>query len=308
MRRSASFLLVGAVAGCGPKVGVPDGADDGSTTGTASDPTDPSAGPTADPSATPTSVDPDDGDGDAEVESGVPDDGGSIVVVDDFGGGPITGCSIWERDCPPGMKCMPYANDGGASWNATICTPIARDPQGIGDPCDGSQTLEGVDDCDIHMMCWDVDPDTDEGECVGFCIGNEVEFSCADPNATCHVPAEGVLALCLPNCHPLDEPCDEGDLCVPSNDTFVCAPDASGEGGAAGDPCEFINVCDPGLFCANAESVPGCADIGCCAAFCDLTAGDPCPGAAEGVECVAWFEEGSAPAGYEALGACVVPS
>ena len=38
------------------------------------------------------------------------------------------------------------------------------------------------------------------------------------------------------------------------NEVFTCVPDASGEMGVYGDPCEYINVCDPGLFCASAES------------------------------------------------------
>ena len=36
----------------------------------------------------------------------------------------------------------------------------------------------------------------------------------------------------------------------------MCAPDASGEGGAAGQTCEFINVCDPGTACVNPMLVP----------------------------------------------------
>ncbi|MEX1364969.1 MAG: hypothetical protein AB1Z98_17710, partial [Nannocystaceae bacterium] len=30
-------------------------------------------------------------------------------------------CSLFAQDCPDGEKCMPWANDGGDAWNATIC-------------------------------------------------------------------------------------------------------------------------------------------------------------------------------------------
>jgi hypothetical protein len=44
-------------------------------------------------------------------------------IVDPDGGGPSIECDQWAQDCPPGEKCMPWANDGGSSWNATRCFP-----------------------------------------------------------------------------------------------------------------------------------------------------------------------------------------
>jgi hypothetical protein len=77
--------------------------------------------------------------------------------------------------------------------------------------------------------------------------------------------------------------------------------------GAYGDSCEYLNVCDPGLWCADATVVPGCAgSIGCCSEFCELSNPDAtCMGA--GQECTAYYEEGQAPPGYEDVGVCILP-
>jgi hypothetical protein len=116
--------------------------------------------------------------------------------------------------------------------------------------------------------------------------------------------------LCLPACDPLLQDCAAGQACYGIQDVFTCVPDASGEMGVYGDPCEYINVCDPGLFCAGAEAVPNCAgSLGCCSEFCDLGSdqGDAqCSGAAGGQTCVPWTENPSP--GLEDVGACVIPA
>jgi hypothetical protein len=222
-------------------------------------------------------------------------------IQDPDGGGVNIQCDIWGQDCNAGEKCMPWANDGGSFWNATKCVPIDRNPAQVGDPClvDGSG-VSGLDDCDKGAMCWDVDPETNEGTCAELCTGNEANPVC------------GVLILCLPTCDPITpDTCSDGQACYPIDDNFACVPDASGELGGYGDACEFINVCDPGLFCADATAVPSCTSPGCCSSFCDLTDPDAtanCPGAAGGQECTAWYEEGSAPPNLDDLGACVIPA
>jgi hypothetical protein len=93
--------------------------------------------------------------------------------------------------------------------------------------------------------------------------------------------------------------------------TITCGPDASGDGGVYGDPCEYDNVCDPGLYCAPAEAVPGCqGSIGCCSEWCDTTAQNPnsqCSGEAGGQECVPFFDMGNAPPGFDDVGVCAIP-
>jgi len=222
-------------------------------------------------------------------------------------------CDIWAQDCPEGEKCMPWANDGGSSWNATRCSPLDPNPSQPGDPCtvEGSG-VSGIDNCALSSMCWDVNPETNEGTCVVFCSGSEANPVCEDPTTQCVIANEGVLILCLPNCDPLIQDCPEGQACYPATDTFVCGPDAGGEAGAYGDGCEFVNFCDPGLFCANPDVVPNCdGAAGCCSEYCDLSVADPdaaCSGAAGGQMCTPWYEEGQAPPGFEDVGACAIPA
>ena len=215
-------------------------------------------------------------------------------------------CSVWDQDCMEGEKCMPWANDGGNSWNATRCSPVSPDAGQPGDPCtvEGSG-VSGVDDCDVATMCWGVDPETNEGTCVAFCMGSENNPVCDDPTTACSIANEGTLILCLPTCDPLLQDCADGEGCWGIDDDFVCAPDASGEMGVFGDPCEYINVCDPGLFCATATAVPGCASSGCCSEYCDLSEPSACMG--ENQMCLPAFEKGQTPPGYEDVGLCALP-
>ncbi|MEM7158075.1 MAG: ribulose phosphate epimerase [Myxococcota bacterium] len=234
-----------------------------------------------------------------------------IDCPEDTDGVIVPGCDIFAQDCPEDEKCMPYANDGGGSWNATQCVPISDNPAQPGDTCyvEGSGT-SGYDDCDIASMCWDVDPETNAGTCVPMCAGDPSAPLCEDPDAACTVTNEGVIALCLPSCDPLVQDCAEGQACYPVADEWVCAPDASGEMGAAGDSCEFINVCSPGNICVGAAAWPDCqGSVGCCSPVCDLEDVDAdaeCPGT--GQTCQPWYEEGDAPPGYESVGACALPA
>ncbi len=239
-------------------------------------------------------------------------DDDSVGFIQDPDGGPGQECDVWAQNCPPGEKCMPWANDGGNSWNATRCSPVAVDPGAPGDPCTVVDSgVSGIDDCELAAMCWDVDPRTNIGECVAFCQGNEANPTCEDPCSFCNLTSSGVLILCLPVCDPIAQDCDEGQACYPVGDTFACAPDVGGEQGAVGDPCEFFNVCDPGNFCANAESVPQCEGAsGCCAPLCDAAGPDTCDLLLPGTSCVPWFPEGQAPGqcvGSGIVGACLVP-
>lgn len=231
-------------------------------------------------------------------------------------GDTIRECDVWAQDCPAGEKCMPWSNDGGSAWNDLRCSPIAPMPKAPGEPCTVVESgVSGLDDCDRRSMCWNIEPETLMGECVEFCVGSEANPLCPDPSTSCAIAGEAVLVLCLPLCSPIEsafaDPCSDLQGCYPAAGTFACAPDASGELGAWGDPCEYINVCDAGLFCGNPDAVPGCrGSQGCCNDFCDLSspyADAYCGGALLGQVCVPWFEEGQAPAWLVDVGACVLP-
>ncbi|MEM7156077.1 MAG: ribulose phosphate epimerase [Myxococcota bacterium] len=288
-----------AVTGAGdPQGGETDDPDDPVVT-TTDDPAD-----TEDP-ATP----PGDTDG-ADADSGGSDDASFLVKPDGMGGISFE-CDMFAQDCPDGEKCMPWANDGGTAWNATRCSPIADNPGQAGDSCsvEGSG-VSGLDDCDIGSMCWDVDPETNMGVCVALCTGDSMSPVCEDPDTACAIVNDGAIVLCLPSCDPLIQDCTDGQACYAVLDDFLCVPDASGEMGVYGDPCEFINACDPGLMCLGAAAVPDCTGSqGCCSEVCDTAdpAGDAqCMGVDQA--CEPWYEEGAAPPGYEDVGACALPA
>ncbi len=303
--------LVLCAAGCDPKDGesVQQGDE---TTGMDPDP-EPGTGGTVDTDSDP---DPDpDVDDSGSSTSGDPEtdsddecmflDCGTDTTVDPGG------CSVWDQDCADGEKCMPWANDGGNAWNSSKCTPLDSAPGQPGDPCtvEGSG-VSGVDSCDIGAMCWNVDEEN-AGTCIALCSGSPDAGLCDNPATSCSIFNEGFLPLCLPSCDPLLQNCAEGEACYPTEESFSCAPDASGpELGGYGDPCEYLNACDAGLLCANAAVVPGCEATGCCTEFCDTSVPEPaadCGGVAQGQECVSAFPEGQAQPGYEDVGLCAIP-
>ncbi len=265
----------------------------GSTgTGTSGDPT---GSPTTDPTST---TDPTEGGTDTECSF--------LMCGDQGGGGGEIECDVWSQDCPEGEKCMPWANDGGSSWNATKCSPIDPAPQQPGDVCttEGGG-VSGVDNCVKSSMCWDVDGETNEGVCIAFCEGTNAEDGTCDAGFSCTIVNAGVLILCLPDCDPLLQDCPGDDLCIPSGENFICVLDASGEAGLYGDPCEYANACKPGLYCLNPEYVEGCQAAGCCTPFCDTSEANMCPGGTQ--ECIPWYEEGMEPPGKETVGICGIP-
>jgi hypothetical protein len=214
-------------------------------------------------------------------------------------------CDVFAQDCPDGQKCMPWANDGGSSWNATICTPVDAMPGLVGDDCQAEGGgLSGIDTCDKGLICWFLDPEN-KGTCIDMCEGTPEAPTCPDPGQTCDISNDGVIIVCLDTCNPLVQECPDGQICFFDGvNEFICDFDASGEEGQYQDPCAYINVCDYGLFCADPMGVPDCdSGDGCCAPYCSIM--DPqCP---MGTMCEPWYTEGTAPPGQEDIGACLIP-
>ena len=234
-----------------------------------------------------------------------PGEAGSFLGSPDGGTIPLP-CELLANDCPTNHKCSAYAADGGEIPDAARCVPLAAPARETGEPCtvEGS-VASGFDDCDVGLACWGVDPNTLEGTCVPLCEAGAPP-TCADPNRRCR-HAGGPLRICLPACNPLADTCGDDAGCYPFNGWPSCLPDASGSSGAAGDPCMFLNGCNPGLYCAPAAAVPGCRASECCAPFCALSSmGEGCPSAPEQT-CLPFFEGDTAPQGLEDLGVCAVP-
>ena len=292
------LLSVGFIVACAPTYPVAGGDEGGEETG-GPDPSSESSGGASSSGAADTGS----SSGGSEEESSSGESTG-FVETDTDTDGEIIECSMFEQDCPDGQKCMPYANDGGNTWNATMCVPIAEDPAQLDEPCTVEESgVSGVDTCDLGLMCWDVDPATLQGECIAMCRGDESEPECPDPTDWCSISGDGILTLCLGTCDPLGSDCDADEVCVPVSSRFVCTTNAAPKGaGNDGDPCEYTNVCNPGLVCLGAEFVPGCeGDTGCCAAYCDLAAPD-----CDGTSCLPWFDEGQAPEELDHVGVCGV--
>lgn len=229
----------------------------------------------------------------------------SFITQPDGGGGVSFECDIFTQDCDEGFKCNPWANDGGAAWNATKCFPVVPDPDQPGEPCtvEGSG-VGGMDTCDVGAMCWNVDEDG-AGVCQEFCQGSAEAPVCDNPDLRCNGSRN--IPLCVASCCPVEQDCVETEGCYPGNDDFHCAPDASGEdNGTFGDACEFINACAPGHACVGADAMPECSgSVGCCTPYC--TVGESmCSDLDPALGCEAWFVEGQAPPGLEHVGVCVL--
>ena len=260
-------------------------------------------------------------DGDEADETAAPPEAEFIVPVDL--GGPQFECDPWKErasgvfsDCPSEEKCVPLASDDGPVWNATACVTIDESSVAVGDPCTATTpgTL-GDDNCEQGAVCWDVGDDG-EGVCVAMCsLPSSPAFipprgHCANaPGVHCVTGNDGVIDLCLPICNPLPtvtSDCAIGEGCYPIHHGFTCAPSGGPPTLPAsiglGDPCEYVNDCEPGLFCLDAAIQPACPAERCCAEYCDVTVMDPCT--APGTECIPWFEEGTEIPDVADLGMC----
>lgn len=286
-------------AGCGPSVDtdLPEGGFTSSTTGA---PLDTSTGASVTTSTAETGAS-----SDATTTSS---DAGFLSSWDM---GPSSWqCSTFEQDCPPGQKCTLWADDGGPAFNSARCVDIAPNPVGLGETCTliDASSVSGLDDCDLGLLCWYVLDG--QGTCVEFCGGAPEAPECP-PDHQCTISGAGVLSICIAECDPIEQDCEPGFACYPVNDGFTCAADASGPAGAHGDPCRFINACDPGLVCIGADAHSGCdGALGCCSTACDVT--DPMADAActmldAGQTCESWWVFDMAPRGYENVGVCAIP-
>jgi hypothetical protein len=292
MRR---LVLLSSIAGlaCGPSVPLD---PQGSTSAASED-----AGDTSTPTPTTTPSDESTSRADTSTSTSTStgttsadDDGGFIFPNPDSSGLQIE-CDLWAQDCMKGQKCMPREIGERMAWVSTHCVDVAADAGAPGDPClvEGDQ-WSGLDDCQISTMCWDIDPGTNTGTCVGFCSGSEANPICGD-GESCFSAYEGNIILCVPACDPLVSTCAEGFACVKSDyasPVFACIPASLvADRNAYADACDDIIGCGSGLVCVDFEDVPGCDTDKCCSLLCDPLAGNGCPELARGQFCVPFEEQ-----------------
>jgi hypothetical protein len=222
--------------------------------------------------------------------------------------GKCDGLKQLNPECPPGQKCT---IDGALT--ASHCVDIVPRPKGLYEPCTVQRDqFSGLDDCDLGMLCWDVDKQG-HGTCIGLCDWEGIECTCADPKAARWFCQDCAVGLCFPTCDPLIQDCPDDKLCIASmngSNTFTCTPDASGDEGQTNDPCESINGCDEGLLClipafASSACMPDA--FGCCQPFCDFSKNASCPNPDQ--ECRQYFDPmNEIPEGLEDVGVCAIPA
>ena len=224
-----------------------------------------------------------DGDGDTTANDSL-EAGGSFYAGPSDWWGPAE-CDVFFQDCPDGEKCVSYSSFGDA-LDAQKCVPVLGNGQ-PGDPCISSGIVEATDDCGQNSYCWAAG---DTGICVEMCQGTLDAPTCS--MGECSVE-DDFLALCLPTCDPVLQDCVQGLGCHWFNEHFTCTPTADV---ALGEACDTVDDCAAGLTCLNADMLPNCGGVGCCASYCEVDAAQPCP--QMGTECVSF--QGN-------LGVCALP-
>ncbi len=208
-------------------------------------------------------------------EGGVSDSGCGPECSADMG--PPGSCDLFAQDCKVGEKCAPWAPDGAGLFAAAHCVP-AGDGQ-PGEPCVAMNSDEGLDDCARGSKCWDLDAEQ-RGLCVGLCVGSAEAPVCAVDGGgfqVCTVDAEDALALCRRPCDPFQEPCVEGQLCLPTEDNQFLCFGVHGPLHQQDEACESLAQCDASWICVAASAAPpACGGVDCCEPYCKYPDGE-CP-------------------------------
>ena len=212
-------------------------------------------------------------------------------------------CNQWTQNCPDGQKCALYSQSGSGEFDAAKCVPVVDPPAQLGELCiSEGEVGDGLDDCDAGLICAGLGP-TKNGTCVPLCQGLEDDPLCPE-DWLCVGGTGNFFDVCQPSCDPLAQDCLEGTGCYGSEYGFACMPDKSGDEGQLFDPCQFANVCEPGLYCGPSLASPECVQnefMGCCMPICEL-GGTLCP---EGTECVGWQDPPHPD--YPEVGVCMAP-
>ena len=292
-RSAALLVLVAACSG--------DGAIDSSgTTGVTSTGTSETGPPQTGPQETATT----DGGGSTNDEgpndSGYEDDGGdgcTFTCPDGppvppnpsgpGGGGPggFYECGLVGQSCPEGEKCLPYDSWGSKMWTATRCALVVADPGQLDEVCqvEGSR-FSGLDTCNIGLMCFDVDPRTNEGVCRQVC-GAAPEC----PSGTL-CAGYGSAAVCRTPCDPFAGTCPKHRPCSPAGEVtdepalfFTCEALALPTALEFGEECyRFHSECGVRRACVDVQRATTLCHLpseNCCIDTCALDQPDTCSGA-----------------------------
>lgn len=248
--------------------------------------------------------------GTSSTEESTSEDGGGAFYAANPDG-PLPSCDLLGQDCPEGEKCAPFADHfDSPGYDAARCLDVVEEPAQDGEPCMVmGDEWSGRDDCDVGLVCYELDPETDTGVCRALCDPGGA--ACSDPSTTCVSWFDGGLPICSPTCDPLLQDCGPGMACVGDPD-IVCDAGACGisrppNTGVAlqGEPCDWPTDCELGLQCTDGAVVPGCVDARCCTEICDAADPASCD-AVPGTSCVPVDSASCPPAIYDA-GVCITP-
>jgi hypothetical protein len=213
---------------------------------------------------------------------------------DDDGGALELGCDpIEQSGCDPGQKCAAVKVPGIFDAYACVTDPGGLEPFS---PCNAS-LHDGVDGCPPSYVCLE---GAEAGTCVPLCLSGS---DCDDGQCVYH--SVDVIRHCADECNPFQSACVSPMECRRASDRFLCKFPTVGDIGTQNDPCEVEEDfgCAAGFVCIPGALVPGCSEGSCCSTLCDLSGGDPCPGAST---CNTVL---TSPApGFDGIGACFVPA
>lgn len=237
---------------------------------------------------------------------------------------PAPECDVWAQDCGPGEKCSAYGQFASENirWS-TICTPIAQDPAGLGEPCVAEEpnfqysddpyagVHSGIDNCGAGLKCWGLDS-SHQGTCRPLCTGSADAPVCPE-QMECFAFDQSedqshLIDLCLDLCDPVLPGCTGvNELCIPVEEFFVCRrDDAPTINLPAYGKCYDEHDCLSGFICGESGSCE--ADQGeCCLPYCDIGV-DPNPACNPdlGETCVKLYAN-NPPPGAEHVGRCFSP-
>jgi len=225
--------------------------------------------------------------------------------------GPIaTECDPYTPgSCPDGQKCSVVLH-GAGTMTATIafeCVNSPARPRGDGVICprfgidanDGTSAVTGdtdlTDDCQQGLFCFD-DATGRFNRCQPLCGADGI--TCPDRNFCLTLNSEPPFGICrrASDCDPVFQTgCRAGQGCYLIGDTggnllgtcFDFQPEDGGTG-APGDPCMFIDTCQPGSQCFGEIQDGGVGMDRRCRSFCATgprpDAGPPDAGPAPAVD------------------------
>lgn len=242
------------------------------------------------------------GDGDGETGDGDGDptgdgDGDSGDGDGDSGDGdPTFNCDpVAEMPCPDGQKCTVLITSGPPIYEC-----VTDDTEHL--PYEGCNAAPGTgqDGCPTGHACIAESAESSAGVCMPLCTSD----SDCDA-ALCTAPPNSEIPVCAAICDPLGPLCPELQDCQRvRKSNFVCQYPLADDDGTTAETCNgaLDSGCYEGFVCETGGIIPGCTELSCCTALCDLSEGDACP---------APMICGELPLdpqpGLENVGACYVP-